>query len=209
MTALALMLSYSQMVGLKPEDFTLMDATVVAGLLIGIMLPGVFCALVLRAVSENTTLIVEEVRRQFREIPGLMEGKARPEYGKCVDISTRGALRRMIVPSVMTVIVPLLIGFILGPKALGGFLMGAIGSGFLLAITMANAGGSWDNAKKWIEAGEFGGKGSDAHKAAVVGDTVGDPMKDAAGPSLNIMIKLMSIIALVFAPVLAKVGGLI
>jgi len=149
------------------------------------------------------------VRRQFREIKGLMEGKAKPEYRKCVDICTRDAIKQMILPGVLTIVVPIVVGFILGPIALGGFLIGAVACGFILAVTFANAGGSWDNAKKWIETGAFGGKGSDAHKAAVVGDTVGDPMKDTAGPSLNIMIKLMSIVALVLAPVLVGVSGLI
>jgi len=138
-----------------------------------------------------------------------MEGEARPEYGKCVDICTKAALKEMLVPGLITVAAPIMVGFILGPLALGGFLLGAIACGFILAVTFANAGGSWDNAKKWIETGAFGGKGSDAHKAAVVGDTVGDPMKDTSGPSLNIMIKLMSIIALVLAPVLAGFPGLI
>jgi K(+)-stimulated pyrophosphate-energized sodium pump len=149
------------------------------------------------------------VRRQFREIKGLLEGKAKPEYGRCVDICTKASLKEMIAPGLMTVAAPIIIGFVLGPLALGGFLMGAISGGFILAVTLANAGGSWDNAKKWIEKGNFGGKGSDAHKASVVGDTVGDPMKDTSGPSLNIMIKLMSIISLVLAPVLAGLSGLI
>jgi K(+)-stimulated pyrophosphate-energized sodium pump len=163
----------------------------------------------LTAVGRTCFSIINEVRRQFAEIAGLMEGKARPEYGKCVDICTKAALKEMLPPGLMTVAAPIIIGVILGPLALGGFLVGAIASGFILAITMANAGGSWDNAKKWIEKGNFGGKGSEAHKAGVVGDTVGDPMKDTSGPSLNIMIKLMSIIALVFAPVLAKFPGLL
>jgi K(+)-stimulated pyrophosphate-energized sodium pump len=163
----------------------------------------------LNAVSKTSFSIVNEVRRQFHEIKGLMEGKAKPEYGKCVDICTRSAIKQMIAPGVLTIVVPIIVGLTLGPIALGGFLIGAVASGFILAVTFANAGGSWDNAKKWIETGAFGGKGSDAHKAAVVGDTVGDPMKDTAGPSLNIMIKLMSIVALVLAPVLVTFGGLI
>jgi len=173
------------------------------------MLPAIFCALTLNAVGKTSFSIINEVRRQFREIKGLMEGTARPEYGKCVDICTKAALKEMLVPGLITVAAPIVIGFILGPLALAGFLVGAIACGFILAVTFANAGGSWDNAKKWIEAGAFGGKGSDAHKAAVIGDTVGDPMKDTSGPSLNIMIKLMSIIALVLAPVLAGFSGLI
>ena len=150
---------------------------------------------------------VSEVRRQFKEIPGIMEGTARPEYAKCVDISTRGALKEMVLPGIMAVSTPLAIGFILGTQALGGLLIGAVCSGFVLAITMANAGGSWDNAKKYIELGNYGGKGSKAHKAAVEGDVVGDPFKDTSGPSLNILLKLMAIVSLVFAPVFIKVGA--
>ena len=153
--------------------------------------------------------IINEVRRQFKEIPGLMEGTGKPEYRKCVDICTAAALKEMLLPGIVTVVSPIIVGIVLGPAALGGFLVGAIATGFILAVTMANAGGTWDNAKKYIEAGHFGGKGSDSHKAGVVGDTVGDPMKDTSGPSLNIMIKLMSIIALVLAPVLARFSGLL
>jgi K(+)-stimulated pyrophosphate-energized sodium pump len=220
LTALALMLSYSFAVGIvdikggefifaEPLLSSFLSYQVIAGLFIGVMLPAIFSSLTMNAVGENTFVIIEEVRRQFREIPGLMEGTARPEYGKCVDISTKGALSRMIAPTLISIAAPLIVGFILGPYALGGFLVGAISCGFMLAITMANAGGSWDNAKKWIEAGHYGGKGSEAHKAGVVGDTAGDPMKDTSGPSLNIMIKLMSIISLVFAPVLAGTAGLL
>ena len=167
------------------------------------MLPFIFSALTMSAVGRAAHEIVNEVRRQFREIPGIMDGTGRPDYARCVDMSTKSALREMVIPGLIAVIVPLAIGFVLGPEALGGLLVGAIASGFMLAITMATAGGAWDNAKKWIEAGHHGGKGSDAHKAAVVGDTVGDPFKDTSGPSLNILLKLMSIVALVFAPVLA------
>lgn len=220
LTALALMLSYTMAVGIvkieggkivlsDPILSSFLSPYVMAGMFIGIILPAVFCALTLSAAGKNSFVIIEEVRRQFREIPGLMEGTAKPEYGKCVDISTKGALRMMIVPSLMAIVAPLLVGFLLGKYALGGFLIGAIGCGFMLAVTMANAGGSWDNAKKWIEAGNFGGKGSEPHKASVIGDTVGDPMKDTAGPSLNIMIKLMSVISLVFASVFAHCNGLI
>ncbi|MBA3044095.1 sodium-translocating pyrophosphatase, partial [archaeon] len=220
LTALALMLSYTMAVGIvkveggelalsEPMSSSFISPYVMAGMFIGIILPAVFCALTLSAAGKNSFIIIEEVRRQFREIPGLMEGTAKPEYGKCVDISTKGALRMMIVPSLMAIVAPLLVGFLLGKYALGGFLIGAIGCGFMLAVTMANAGGSWDNAKKWIEAGHFGGKGSEPHKASVIGDTVGDPMKDTAGPSLNIMIKLMSVISLVFASVFAHCNGLI
>lgn len=221
LTSLALMLSYAFAVGIAEVgahgeiivagglEASLLSAPAVAGVFIGVLLPAVFCAMVMGAVGENTFVIVEEVRRQFREIPGLWEGKARPDYARCVDLSTRGALRRMVTPVLMAIIAPLAVGFILGKYALAGFLLGSIGAGFMLAIMQANAGGSWDNAKKWIEAGHFGGKGSEAHKAGVVGDTAGDPMKDASGPSLNIMLKLMSIIALVFAPLLAHISGLI
>ncbi|MBA7478094.1 putative K(+)-stimulated pyrophosphate-energized sodium pump [subsurface metagenome] len=209
LTALALLLSYTQAVGIDIAKFNLLDPRVISGIFLGAMLPAIFCALTLNAVGKTSFSIINEVRRQFREIKGLMEGTARPEYGKCVDICTKAALKEMLVPGLITVAAPIVIGFILGPLALAGFLVGAIACGFILAVTFANAGGSWDNAKKWIEAGAFGGKGSDAHKAAVIGDTVGDPMKDTSGPSLNIMIKLMSIIALVLAPVLAGFSGLI
>jgi K(+)-stimulated pyrophosphate-energized sodium pump len=163
----------------------------------------------MKAVGLTTAAIVDEVRRQWREIKGLMEGTVKPEYGKCVDIATRIALKEMLVPSIMTIIAPVLVGVVLGKYALAGFLVGSLATGFILAITLNNAGGAWDNAKKWIEAGKFGGKGSEAHKAAVMGDTAGDPMKDTAGPSLNIMLKLMSVISLMLAPVLAHFGGLI
>ncbi|MBA7569354.1 putative K(+)-stimulated pyrophosphate-energized sodium pump [subsurface metagenome] len=209
LTSLALMLAYTQAVGIKFAELSLLDARVIAGLFLGAMLPAIFCSMTLNAVGRTSFSIINEVRRQFREIKGLMEGEARPEYGKCVDICTKAALKEMLIPGLMTVAAPIIVGFILGPLALGGFLLGAIACGFILAVTFANAGGSWDNAKKWIERGAFGGKGSDAHKAAVIGDTVGDPMKDTSGPSLNIMIKLMSIIALVLAPVLAGFPGLI
>ena len=208
LTALALMLSYTQVVGLELAELSLLNPRVIAGLFLGAMLPAIFCAMTLNAVGKTSFSIINEVRRQFREIKGLMEGKAKPEYGKCVDICTASALKQMLAPGLMTVLAPIIIGLILGPQALGGFLMGAIASGFILAVTFANAGGSWDNAKKWIEKGHFGGKGSDAHKAGVVGDTVGDPMKDTSGPSLNIMIKLMSIVSLVLAPVLIGTSGL-
>jgi len=209
LTALALMLSYTQVVGLELAGLSLLNPRVIAGLFLGAMLPAIFCAMTLNAVGKTSFSIINEVRRQFREIKGLMEGKAKPEYGKCVDICTASALKQMLAPGLMTVCAPIIVGLILGPQALGGFLMGAIASGFILAVTFANAGGSWDNAKKWIEKGHFGGKGSDSHKAGVVGDTVGDPMKDTAGPSLNIMIKLMSIIALVFAQLLISAPGII
>jgi K(+)-stimulated pyrophosphate-energized sodium pump len=153
--------------------------------------------------------MIEEVRRQFREIPGIMEGTATPEYAKCVEISTKSALKEMLLPGLMAVVVPLAVGIVLGTEALGGMLAGALVTGVAMAIFMSNAGGAWDNAKKYIEEGHHGGKGSDAHFAAVVGDTVGDPFKDTSGPSINILIKLMTIVALVFAPIFLKFGGLL
>ena len=192
-----------------PEAFSLLSAPVIIGVLLGALMPPIFCAMTMKAVGITTAAIINEVRRQWREIKGLMEGTARPEYGKCVDIATRIALRQMLLPSIMTIIAPVIVGLVLGKYALTGFLIGALATGFILAITLNNAGGAWDNAKKWIEAGQFGGKGSDAHKASVVGDTAGDPMKDTAGPSLNIMLKLMSVISLMLAPVLMHFGGLI
>ena len=207
LTALALLAAYSQATNL--EGINLLTHTTLAGLLIGAMLPFLFSAMTMRAVGRAAFSIVEEVRRQFREIPGIMEGTGRPEYARCVDISTRGALREMILPGVMAVATPIAVGFILGPAALGGLLIGAVGAGFILAITMANAGGAWDNAKKYIEIGHYGGKGSDPHKAAVEGDLVGDPFKDTSGPSLNILLKLMAIVSLVFAPVFLEVTPLI
>ncbi len=207
LTALALLAAYGQAANLS--EINLLNHTTLAGLLIGAMLPFLFSAMTMRAVGRAAFSIVNEVRRQFREIPGIMEGTGRPEYARCVDISTRGALREMILPGVIAVGAPLVIGFVLGTQALGGLLMGSVGAGFVLAITMANAGGAWDNAKKYIEIGHYGGKGSDPHKAAVEGDVVGDPFKDTSGPSLNILLKLMAIVSLVFAPVFLKVEPLI
>ncbi len=201
LTALALMAAYVEAVRVNNPDITLnlLDPTMLPGILIGAVLPYIFSAMTMTAVGKAAYEIVLEVRRQFREIPGLMDGTGRPDYKTCVSISTQSALREMIMPGALAVISPLLVGYILGAEALAGMLIGAIVSGFMLAVMMANAGGAWDNAKKWIETGEMGGKGSDAHKAAVVGDTVGDPFKDTSGPSLNILIKLMSIVSLVFA----------
>ncbi|MDP6772087.1 MAG: sodium-translocating pyrophosphatase, partial [Anaerolineales bacterium] len=198
LTALALMAAYSQVADI--EILNLQTPEVLIGLLIGSLMPFLFSALTMQAVGRAAYNMVEEVRRQFREIPGIMEGTGQPDHARAVDISTQGALREMIIPGVLAIIAPLLVGFILGKEALGGMLIGSIAAGFLLAITMANAGGAWDNAKKYIELGNYGGKGSDPHKAAVVGDTVGDPFKDTSGPSLNILLKLMTIVALVFAP---------
>ncbi len=199
LTALALMAAYIQAAGLRPEDLSLLDSEMIPGLLIGAMLPYLFAALTMTAVGKAAFEIVMEVRRQFKEIPGLMDGTGKPDYRQCVAISTQSALREMVLPGALAVVVPLLVGFILGREAVAGMLVGSIASGFMLAVMMANSGGAWDNAKKWIETGVMGGKGSDAHKAAVVGDTVGDPFKDTSGPALNILIKLMSIVSLVFA----------
>ncbi|MDQ4074795.1 MAG: sodium-translocating pyrophosphatase [Chloroflexota bacterium] len=198
LTALALMAAYADVADI--EELNLLDPVMLGGLLLGAMLPYLFAALTMTAVGKSAMAIVQEVRRQFQEIPGLMEGTGTPDYRACVGISTQAALREMVVPGVLAVVVPLAVGFLLGEEALAGLLIGATASGFMLAVMMANAGGAWDNAKKWIETGVFGGKGSPSHKAAVVGDTVGDPFKDTSGPALNILIKLMSIVALVFAP---------
>ncbi len=200
LTALSLFSAYTQAVGL--EIINVLDPKVVAGLFLGGMLPFLFSALTMQAVGRAASQMIEEVRRQFREIPGILEGKGRPDYSRCVAISTKAALKEMILPGLLAIIAPLLIGLIpfLGAEALGGLLAGSLVSGFLLAVMMANAGGAWDNAKKYIEQGHMGGKGSDAHAAAVNGDTVGDPFKDTSGPSLNILMKLMTIVALVFAP---------
>ena len=207
LTALALFVSYATEV--KLEGINLLSPHVVIGLLIGGMLPFAFSALTMDSVSKAAYKMIEEVRRQFREIPGILEGKGRPDYGACVSISTRAALHEMIVPGLMAVAVPLLVGILLGPAALGGLLAGSLVTGVLLAIYMSNSGGAWDNAKKYIEGGNHGGKGSDAHKAAVVGDTVGDPFKDTSGPSINILIKLMTVVSLVFAPIFVQIGGLL
>ena len=209
LTALALLLSYTQAVGITAASVNLLDARVIAGLFLGAVLPAVFCALTLNAVGKTGFSIVNEVRRQFKEIPGLMEGTGKADYARCVDICTRDSIKQMMLPGLITVLSPIVVGYILGPIGLTGFLAGATVTGFILAVTFSNAGGSWDNAKKWVETGAYGGKGSDAHKATVIGDTVGDPMKDTSGPSINIMIKLASIIALVMAPVIANFTGLI
>ncbi len=187
----------------------LLDHKTLVGLLLGAMLPFLFSAFTMKAVGRAAFSIVNEVRRQFREIPGIMDGTGRPDYAACVDISTKGALKEMVVPGLMAVIVPIATGLVLGPVALGGLLMGAVASGFMLAIMMATAGGAWDNAKKYVELGNYGGKGTDAHKAAVEGDMVGDPFKDTSGPSLNILLKLMAIVSLVFAPVFLEVTPLL
>ena len=204
LTALALFVSYATEVGL--ESINLLSPHVVIGLLIGGMLPFAFSAMTMNSVSKAAYKMIEEVRRQFREIPGILEGKGKPDYGSCVSISTRAALREMVLPGLMAVIVPLAVGILLGPAALGGLLAGSLVTGVLLAIYMSNSGGAWDNAKKYIEGGHNGGKGSEAHKAAVVGDTVGDPFKDTSGPSINILIKLMTVVSLVFASIFSASG---
>lgn len=207
LTALALFASYTAVVGLKQINVT--SPEVVAGMFIGGMLPFLFSALTMDAVGTAANDMIVEVRRQFKEFPGIMEGTQQPDYKKCVDISTGAALRQMIVPGLLAVICPVIMGFLLGAEALGGLLAGSLVTGVLMAIFMSNSGGAWDNAKKYIESGQHGGKGSDAHKAAVVGDTVGDPFKDTSGPSLNILIKLMTVVSLVFAPLIAQHGGMI
>ncbi|HII39291.1 TPA: sodium/proton-translocating pyrophosphatase, partial [Candidatus Micrarchaeota archaeon] len=198
--ALALFVAFAEAARLTVIN--LLDAPVVIGLLIGAMLPFVFSSFLMKAVGNAAFSIVEEVRRQFREIKGIMSGKAKPDYAKCVEISTGAALDELLVPGLIAVLTPLVVGILFGVTALAGLLAGVIASGFLLAVFMANTGAVWDNAKKYIECGEFGGKGGDAHKAAVVGDTVGDPFKDTAGPALNALIKVVNTIALVFAPAL-------
>ena len=207
LTALALFASYSEVVQLA--GINLLSPMVIAGIFIGGMLPFMFSAYTMNSVGKAANQMIEEVRRQFREDAGIMAGTSKPDYARCVDISTGAALHEMIVPAVMAVIAPLLVGFVMGTEALGGMLAGALVTGVLLAIMMSNAGGAWDNAKKYVESGVYGGKGSETHKAAVVGDTVGDPFKDTSGPSLNILIKLMTIVAVVFAPLFLKVGGLL
>lgn len=207
LTALALFVSYAEAVKLTTID--ILNAHVIAGLFIGGMLTFLFSAMTMESVSKAAHQMIEEVRRQFRENPGILKGTDRPDYASCVSISTKAALREMFLPGLMAVLAPLATGLILGPSALGGLLTGALVTGVLMAIFMSNSGGAWDNAKKYIEEGNHGGKGSDSHKAAVVGDTVGDPFKDTSGPSINILIKLMTIVSLVFAPLFLQFGGLI
>ncbi|MEC8856177.1 MAG: sodium-translocating pyrophosphatase [Chloroflexota bacterium] len=207
LTSLALLAAFTIAADIDVVD--LLDHKVIVGVLFGAMLPFLFSAFTMKAVGRAAMSIVNEVRRQFREIPGLMEGTSDPDYTECVDIATKGALKEMIIPGVMAVAAPLATGFVLGVESLGGMLIGAVGAGFMLAIMMATAGGAWDNAKKYVELGHYGGKGSDAHKAAVEGDVVGDPFKDTSGPSLNILLKLMAIVSLVFSPVFLEVTPLI
>ena len=205
LTALALFSAYSANVGLQSTGINIINPLVVIGLFLGGMLPFFVAALTMTAVGRAAQGMVDEVRRQFREIPGIMEGTAKPDSARCIEISTQAALREMILPGVTAILAPVLVGYFLGVEALGGLLAGAMVTGVLMALFMANAGGAWDNAKKYIEAGAHGGKGSDSHKAAVVGDTVGDPFKDTSGPSLNILIKLMSVVSLVLAPWFVRV----
>ena len=209
LTSLALMAAFAVATGEDASTFTLLTGPMILGLLLGALMPYFFSALTMRAVGSAAFKMVNEIRRQFKERPGIMERTERPDYAKCVEITTQASLKYMILPGTIAVVVPLAVGFILGVQALAGLLIGSIASGFLLAITMANAGGTWDNAKKYIELGNFGGKGSLAHEAGVVGDVVGDPFKDTSGPSMNILLKLMSIVSLVFAPAIAAVGGIL
>lgn len=217
LNALGLILSYGLAAGLvtlgsdgkitAAPELSLLNAPVIIGMFIGALVPAIFIAMTMKSVGVTTALIVDEVRRQWREIPGLREGKARAQYGRCVEICTSAALKEMLAPSIMTIVAPIIVGILLGKFALGGFLISSLTVGFILAVALNNAGGAWDNAKKYIESGAFGGKGSNAHKAAVVGDTTGDPMKDTSGPSLNIMLKLMAVISLLLAPVLTRFDG--
>lgn len=209
LTALALFVSYAQAVNLFEKGISLLDHKVIIGLFIGGMLPFLFSAFTMDSVSKAAYKMIEEVRRQFRTIPGILEGTGKPDYTSCVAISTQAALKEMMLPGIMAVIAPLFVGILLGPEALGGLLAGSLVTGVMLAIFMSNSGGAWDNAKKYIEDGNHGGKGSEAHRAAVVGDTVGDPFKDTSGPSINILIKLMTVVSLVFAPLFLSIGGII
>ncbi len=202
LTVIALLVAYAEIVGIETVNF--MDPFVMAGTLIGISIPPFLSALMILGVGKNAFRMIEEVRRQFKQIPGLIEGNARPDYARCVDIATKGALKELVLPSVLTIVTPLVVGFVLGKSALGGFLSGSILSGMVFAFLMSNSGGLWDNAKKYIEDGNLGGKGSDAHKAAVAGDTVGDPFKDTAGPSINTLLVVMSLTASMFAGLIAQ-----
>ena len=207
LTALALFASYAQTINL--ETINLLNPVTLVGAFIGGMLPFLFGALTMSSVGKAAGKMVEEVRRQFKEKKGILEGKEKPDYSRCVAISTEAALKEMVLPGVLAIIAPLLVGILLGGEALAGLIAGALITGVLMAIMMANAGGAWDNAKKYIEGGAHGGKGSYAHKAGVVGDTVGDPFKDTSGPAMNILIKLMTIVSLVFAPLILEFGGIL
>lgn len=207
LTALALFASYAETSGIKEID--LLNPVTLAGLLTGGMIPFIFAALTMESVGKAAVRMVEEVRKQFRERPGILEGTEKPDYAACVEISTEAALKKMLIPGAAAIVIPLAMGMLLGKEALAGLLCGSVSSGVLMAVLMANAGGAWDNAKKYIEGGQLGGKGSEAHKAAITGDTVGDPFKDTSGPSMNILIKLMSIVSLVFAHFIAQNGGIL
>jgi K(+)-stimulated pyrophosphate-energized sodium pump len=215
LTVIALFVAYAETVGIEVDPITglyivnIFDPKVLAGIFLGAMMPPLISALLILGVGRNAFRMVEEIRRQFKEIPGLLEGKGKPDYAKCVDIAAKGALKELVLPSVLAMVAPIVVGFILGKEALAGFLAGSIITGIIFALFMANAGGTWDNAKKYVEAGAFGGEGSDTHKAAVVGDTVGDPFKDTAGPSLNTMITVMSLVSSVFGPLIATVALLV
>jgi len=185
------------------EDASLLNPLILAGIFLGAMCPPLFSALTMNSVTKNAFAMIEEIRRQFREEPGIMKGTVRPDYNRCISMAASGALTSLIVPAIIAIIFPLIVGFVMGPKGLTGFLGGSIITGVIFALFMSNAGGLWDNSKKYIESGQFGGKGSEAHKAAVIGDTVGDPFKDTAGPSLNTLITVMSLVASTFAPVIA------
>ena len=207
LTALALFVSYAEAVKLFDTGIDLLNYKVIVGLFVGGMLPFFFSALTMDSVSKAAYKMIEEVRRQFRTIPGILEGTGKPDYTACVAISTQAALHEMLVPGILAVIAPMGVGILLGTAALGGLLAGSLVTGVLMALFMSNSGGAWDNAKKYIEEGNHGGKGSEAHRAAVVGDTVGDPFKDTSGPSINILIKLMTVVALVFAPVFLMINA--
>ncbi len=202
LTVLSLFAAYSGLVGIESLD--LMKPDVMVGVFIGAITPPFLSALLILAVQRNSGRMITEVRRQFKEIPGLIEGKVKPDYARCVDIATKGALKELILPCLLTIIFPLAVGFLLGKYALGGFLGGSIFTGIIFALLMANSGGAWDNAKKYIEAGNLGGKGSETHKAAMIGDLVGDPFKDTAGPTINTLITVMSLVATIFAPLIIK-----
>ena len=205
LTALSLFVSFAEVSGLVKTGISILRPSVVAGVFLGGMLPFLFSALTMDSVGKAANQMIDEVRRQFKKEPGILKGEVKPDYKKCVGISTNAALKEMVLPGILAIVVPLATGFLLGPAALGGMLCGALVCGVMLAIFMANSGGAWDNAKKYIEEGHDGGKGSESHKASVVGDTVGDPFKDTSGPSINILIKLMTIVSLVFAPLIIKV----